>query len=90
MEAKLKNASFESKGTQSLPKGAKILKKGFTITVEEIENGFVLRKSYDIKYQLGDDTGYEYYTKKWFSKDNPLQIDESAMEESTLADNFED
>lgn len=90
MEAELKQATFEGKDKYTMPSKDSIIKKDFSITVEEIENGFILRKSYDIKYK--DESGniqYDYFTKKWFSKDNPMQIDESKMEEETLADKFD-
>ena len=74
MEAILKDASFESKSKFSLPEGAEIIKKSYNISVEEIENGFVIRKSYDIEYQTDERKDYAYYTKKWFSKKNPMQI----------------
>lgn len=85
----LKTASFEGKDTFKMPPKESIIKKSFNLTIEEIENGFILRKSYDIKYKdESGETQYEYFTKKWFSEDNPMQIDESKVEES-LADKFD-
>lgn len=90
----LKSASFEGKTKVGIPKDATILKKDVSITVEEIENGFIIRKSYDIKYYTESEDGekntqYEYYTKKWYSEDNPIQIDEDFEEEMSLAEKFE-
>jgi len=73
-----------------LPAGAKILKKTVTTSVEEIENGFIITKSYDISYEKpeGDgetETGYTYYNKKWYTKEDPLTIN---IKEKSLADAF--
>lgn len=81
------NAELESKRTFALPEGATIVKKSVNISVKEIENGFILRKSYDIKYMVGDDTQYEYLTKEWYSKDNPLKI--NMPKEKSLADKLD-
>ncbi len=74
-----------------MPKGATIIKKDVSITVEEIENGFLIKKSFDIKYSLGEsnDTSYEYITKKWYSEDNPLSIEVDEDEGLSLADKFD-
>lgn len=74
MDEKISSASFQGKSKFTLPKGAKIIKKDHSVRVEEIENGFIISKSYDIKYQIEDRNEYEYFTKQWFSKDNPLEI----------------
>lgn len=72
----LKSASLEKKKDFTLPKGGVIISKEVRLSVEEIENGFLLRKSYDIKWTNAesDDSNYEYFTRTWFSKDNPIQI----------------
>ncbi len=72
----LKSASLEKKKDFTLPKGATIISKEVRLSVEEIENGFLLRKSYDIKWTNGEDdaSNYDYFTRTWFSKDNPIQI----------------
>lgn len=85
----LTRASFKSKEVDTIPEGAKILAKDTTLSVEEIENGFLICKSTEKKYQYDGRTDYSYHTKKWFSKDNPLEIDMAAMEEKSLADNFD-
>jgi hypothetical protein len=71
--------SYDSKEVSTLPEGAEVIKKSHSIRVEEIENGYIVCKSYDIKYTLNGDTDYLYYTKKVFSKDNPIQVDEDKM-----------
>ena len=83
------NGTFKKKEVVNIPKGAKILSKNSTLTVEEIENGFLLIKNTDTKYQLNKNTDYAYSTKKWFSKENPLIIDEKKVEKKFLADNFD-
>ena len=86
----LENVSLSSKESFKLPEGATITKKEVSVRVEEIENGFLISKSYDINYKVGDESSYEYYTKKFFSKDNPLADSLSEIEEATsLADSFE-
>lgn len=84
---KLKSASFEPKKVLKLPKGAEIIYKEIRFTVEEIENGYIIRKSCDIKWKSKDDneTKYDYITKSWYSEKNPLSIDESL----SLADKFD-
>lgn len=89
MEA-LTRATFKSKEVDTIPKGAKILSKDVSITVEEIENGFLVCKSTEVKYEYDKRTDYSYHTKKYFSKDNPLEIDLSSIGEKSLADNFEE
>jgi hypothetical protein len=79
------DVTFEGKPKVKLPKGAEVIKKEVRITVEEIENGFIVKKSYDITFTLGEKTDYLYYTKKVFSDDNPIQIEDDKM----LADYFD-
>ncbi len=81
----LKSARLEAKKEFKLPKGATIIKKDVTLSVEEIENGFLLRKSYDIKWSNTEgDSNYEYFTKSWFSEENPITV--NMPEEKSLAD----
>jgi hypothetical protein len=86
MSEAILNAEYESKKAFTLPEGAVIIKKSETISVREIENGFILRKSYDIKWKAadGDDTQYEYFSKEWHSTKNPLSI--TMPKEKSLAD----
>ena len=90
MEA-LTRATFKQKEVDNIPKDAKILSKDVSITVEEIENGFLICKTTDIKKQKKDKdyTDYSYVTKKYFAKENPLKIDMEKISDKTLADNFE-
>jgi len=85
---KLSRATFKKKEIDSVPAKAKILSKDVTITVEEIENGFLVIKSTEVKYQAGDRTDYTYFTKKYYSKKNPLNIDMDAIGEKNLEDKF--
>lgn len=84
----LKNASYTSKESHGMPDKKNIIKKDTSINVEEIENGFLITKSCDIKYKNEDgNTDYLYITKKIFSEKNPLKIEEP--EDNTyLADQF--
>ena len=85
IEKAMEDVNFEGKDQSKLPKGATVVKKEVRINVKEIENGFILRKSYDIKYTLGKNTDWLYYTKEVYSEDNPIQIKEDKM----LADYFD-
>jgi hypothetical protein len=67
----------EAKSLVSKPKSKK--DKEVRTTVEEIENGFlIVRESnwQDVK------TGYQYETKKYFSKVNPLVDTEKKLSEA--------
>lgn len=80
----LQSASFKTKTKVKIPEGAEVTKKDIRMSVEEIENGFIVEKNYDINYTLNGDSKYEYFTKRWFSKKNPLKIEN----EKAFADNF--
>ena len=60
-------------------------------SVEEIENGFITTKSWDIKYEIkkeGEDdtrTDYVYFSKKWYTKEDPLVL---KVTNKSLADAF--
>ena len=81
MEEKLMatDVSFEGKDKAKLPEGAEVIKKNVNITVKEIENGYIVRKNYDIKYVLGDETDYLYYSKEVYAEENPIKIEEDKM-----------
>lgn len=90
MDKALSNVELEGKKTFKLPEGATIIKQSENISVKEIENGFVLRKTYDIQYSpVGDseNTKYEYFSKEWFSKENPIKI--TMPKEKSLADKLD-
>lgn len=79
-----KSSTEEKK--QGVPPGATIISKSVNTTTEEIENGFLITKSYDIKYQnKKGDSEYAYYTKKWYSKEDPLEI---KLKDTSLAEEF--
>jgi hypothetical protein len=80
-----KSIIFESKDNTKLPKGAVIIKKSVNVTVKEIDNGFIVKKSYDIKYKVKEQIDWLYVTKEIYTKDNPIQI----KEDKSLADYFE-
>jgi hypothetical protein len=71
---KVRGIRVEEGNTFQLPKGAKIVKKNCSITVEKIKNGYLLNKNYDIEYMVGDEKNYTYYNEKFFSEDNPVSI----------------
>ena len=69
---------------KKLPKGAKVLEKDTDVSVREIENGFIVSKSVNIRFQLDDNIEYDYYTKEYYSETDPLKITDKS-----LADIFE-
>ena len=81
----------ETKKEQKIPSGATILESNIRTETEEIENGFLIVKSYDGRYALkGDSDSYGHYfnySKKWYSKTDPLTI---TVNDKALADAFED
>lgn len=81
----LKSARLESKKTFSLPKGGSITKKNVSLQVKEIENGFLLTKSYDLEWVDSKGSNhYEYFDKCWYSETNPIEI--NMPDEKSLAD----
>lgn len=91
MAEALRRATFKSKEVDTIPKGAKILSKEVSINVEEIENGFLVSKSTDVKYEYDKRTDYSYHTKKYYSSENPLTIDIDGIkgdDKSSIADKF--
>ena len=85
----LTRATFKQKEVDTLPKGAKILSKDVSVTVEEIENGFLVSKSTEVKYQYDGRTDYSYNTKKYYSETNPLEIDMEKFNTESFVDDFE-
>ena len=86
MEA-LSRATFKQKEVDNIPKGAKILSKDVSVTVEEIENGYLVSKSIEVKYEYEKRTDYSYNTKKHYSKKNPLDIN---LDNLSLADKIDE
>ena len=76
-----------SSGKEGIPDGAKILSKTINTSSEEIKNGYILSKSYDIKYSVKGETNYTYYTEKWYSKENPIKVE---ITDKSLADQFDE
>jgi len=78
----------EDKKNKEPPKRAKILSSTIRTETEEIENGFILSKNYDVTWEgKGGNREYGYYSKKWFSKTNPITVKVELPE--SLADKFE-
>lgn len=76
---------------QKVPAGAEIISKTERIQVEEIENGFILRKTKDIQYKAmgSEHSDYIYVEKKWYSKENPMSVKLGNDEdEEDLSDKF--
>ena len=86
----LGNIEIEEQKEFVLPKGGVIIKSTENVSVRKISNGYILRKSYDIKWKPGegDDTQYEYYTKEWFTESNPVTIS-MPKENKSLADKLD-
>jgi len=85
----LKSARLESKKNFVLPKGATVTKKNVSLTVREIENGFLLSKSYDLEWTDANGSNhYEYFTKEWYSETNPIEIN-MPEETKSLADKLD-
>lgn len=85
----LKSAEYREKDKTTIPIDAKILKKSTRISVEEIENGFILEKSIEVEYEVDGGNNWKEISKKYFSKTNPLDIDINPIGEKSLAEKFE-
>lgn len=87
--ADLINARVEGKKEFTLPQGATIIKKSEDISVREIENGFLIRKSYDIQWSPAGstETKYDYFSKEWYQKENPVKI--NMPKEKSLAEKLD-
>lgn len=90
IEKKLKNASYSSKENWKMPKGAEVTKKDFSVRVQEIENGFIVTKSYDLEYMYKGEKNYQYISKQWYSKENPLDFDIDEKNAKYLAEEFDE
>ena len=78
----LVKSSSEGKG---IPEGAEILKKDVRVRVEKIENGYIISKNIEYKYQIDDRTDWANVEKKYFSKKDPMEI---KLNGKNLADDF--
>jgi hypothetical protein len=83
----LSRATFREKEVDKMPKGAKILSREISVTVEEIENGFLVSKTTDTKYETSKGHDYSYITRKYFSKTNPLTM---KLDNTPLADKIDE
>jgi hypothetical protein len=71
MASKLKSLTSKSKG-----KGEKEKR----VTIEEIENGYIITQNIEWKEPRKDGgTEWKYETKKWFSETNPLESAEKPL-----------
>lgn len=88
-EIPVKSIKFKEKDKNSLPAGAKIISKETSVDVEEIENGYLISKRVEIKYQMTgkDYTDWKYCNYKYYSKDNPIKLQDNKNKE--LADLFD-
>lgn len=68
------SVQIESKDNKKLPEGAEIIRKRCDVSIREIENGYIVRKSYDIEYTLNGSKEYFYSTKEHYSKVNPIKV----------------
>lgn len=85
----INNIEVEEQKPFVLPEGVTIVKKTVTMSVRKIRNGYVLRKSYDIKWKMedSDDTQYDFYVDEWYSKDNPVTV--TMPKEKSLAEKLD-
>lgn len=81
--------SSETRKSKEPPAGAKIISESVRTETEEIENGWILTKNYDVSYMLGKEKNWTYYTKKWFSKTNPITVTVN-VNDKALADQFDE
>lgn len=81
--------SIDNNDNRMPPKGAIILEKNTSTSTEEIENGFLITKSVDGRYKTkkDGDSNWFNYSKKWYSKTDPLTID---IDDKSLADAFDE
>lgn len=88
MGEQLKTSVSSTKSKKfKLPEGGEIISNNKTMRVEEIENGFLICNNYDIKWRDAEgESHYEYFDKKWYSKENPITIKEP--KNVSLADYF--
>lgn len=82
---------IETKENSSLPAGSEVINKRCDVSVREIENGFIVRKSYDIEYMLEGQKQYKYFTTEVYSEKNPIKIESPKVtkRKSSLLDEIE-
>jgi hypothetical protein len=81
------STSIREEKKKEIPKGAKIISKSVRTETEEIENGYLISKHYDVSYEVGGNKDWTYFTKRWYSKEDPLEIN---IKDKALADAFEE
>lgn len=86
MDNEIRVSSTKKVG-EGVPSGAEILSQTKETNVREIENGFILVKRIETKYKTEDGTDWDYSTKEYFSKKNPLKI---KLDDKSLADSFDE
>lgn len=81
--------SIDNNNNSMPPKGATIIERNVSTSTEEIENGFLITKSVDGRYKIGksDDSNWFNYSKKWYSKTDPLTV---KIDDKSLADAFDE
>lgn len=86
-ETRLTKSSKEI--AKKIPEGATIIKTSSDVKVEEIENGFLITKETRTEFRpKGKEySDYQYDTKKYYSKEDPLEIN---VTDKSLADAFEE
>ena len=94
MGSNIKNLrSIRKDGTEKtkIPKNATIISTDVDITVEEIENGFLISKEFRTKYQMPNNSyvDWDYQTKKFYSKTNPIKIEDNSKDKD-LASIFDE
>jgi hypothetical protein len=82
-----KSLTITAKEKPIMPDMHKILSKSVNTTIEEIENGYLIVKRYEMRYQSkdGESNWFEYCTKT-YSEENPIQPSEPKS--GTIADFF--
>lgn len=97
-ENKLKDAKRASSTTLTTkikeqkepPAGSKIIEETVRIETEEIENGWLISKHFEGRFiPKGSDSDYGSwynYTKRWYSKTDPLTV---KVNDKELADEFD-
>lgn len=83
-------SSLTEEKKKEVPAGATIISRTVRTETEEIENGYLISKNYDVAYEEGKgdkkERGYCYYTKKWYTKEDPLTI---KINDKALAEEFD-
>lgn len=79
----------EMSSGKGVPEGAEVLSKETRIRVRKIENGYIIVKNCDTKYQEegSGNTNWAYTTKEFYSKTDPLEI---KLKNKSLADSFDE